>query len=67
MPPKPGYKTTEFWMSVAAVLMGAFVASGAVGLEGTAAQIVGLVEAALVALGYTGARLTLKRSTPPTE
>lgn len=67
MPPKPGYKTTEFWMSFAAVLMGAFVASGALGLEGSSAQIVGLVESALVALGYTGARLTLKRSVPPTE
>ena len=64
MNPKPGYKTTEFWLALAAVALGAFVASGAVGLEGTTAQIVGLVESALVALGYTGARLTLKRTTP---
>lgn len=58
---KPGYKTTEFWMSMIAVVIGAVMASGAFGIEGTAAQIVGIVESALVALGYTGARLTLKR------
>ena len=61
MEPKPGFKTTEFWMSAAAVVMGAIMASGAFDLGGTSAQIVGLVEAALVALGYTGARLTLKK------
>ncbi len=58
---KPGYKTTEFWMSMIAVVIGAVMASGAFDLGGTAAQVVGLVEAALVALGYTGARLTLKK------
>jgi predicted tellurium resistance membrane protein TerC len=64
MDPKPGYKTTEFWLAFAAVMLGAFVASGAVPLEGTASQIVGLIQSALVALGYTGARLTLKNSGP---
>ncbi len=31
---KPGYKTTEFWMSMIAVGIGAVAASGAFGLEG---------------------------------
>ena len=47
METKPGYKTTEFWLSL---------------IEGPAAQIIGILESALVALGYTGARLTLKNS-----
>jgi len=59
---KPGYKTTEFWLSLMAIAIGAVAASGAVDLGGTATQVVGIVEAALVALGYTGARLTLKSS-----
>jgi len=59
---KPGYKTTEFWMSMIAIALGAVVASGAIEIEGASAQIVGLVESALVALGYTGARLTLKNN-----
>tara|TARA_Y100001970_G_C13816202_1_gene642521 strand:+ start:310 stop:504 length:195 start_codon:yes stop_codon:yes gene_type:complete len=61
MPSKPGYKTTEFYLALAAVALGAFVASGVLPIEGATGQIVGLVESALVALGYTGARLTLKR------
>ena len=59
---KPGYKTTEFWMSLIAVGLGIVVAAGVVPMEGMSAQIVGLVEAGLVALGYTGARMTLKNS-----
>lgn len=62
MDTKPGYRTTEFWMSLIAVVLGALVASGTFTLEGTSAQVVGLVQSALVALGYTGARLTLKRT-----
>ena len=61
MPSKPGYKTTEFYLALAAVALGAFVASGVLPIAGATGQIVGLVESALVALGYTGARLTLKR------
>ena len=59
---KPGYKTTEFWMSLIAVGLGIVVAAGVVPMEGMSAQIVGLIEAGLVALGYTGARMTLKNS-----
>ena len=61
---KPGYKTTEFYLALAAVALGAFVASGVLPIEGATAQVVGLIESALVALGYTGARLTLKKQAP---
>ncbi len=62
METKPGYKTTEFWLSLIAIAIGVFVASGATELEGPAAQSIGILESALVALGYPGARLTLKNS-----
>jgi|TARA_Y100000114_G_C11705058_1_gene300495 hypothetical protein len=58
---KPGYKTTEFWLALSAVLLGAVLGSGAVPSEGPWVQVVALMETALVAMGYTGARLTLKR------
>lgn len=32
--PKPGYKTTEFWLSFAAIIVGAVQASGIVPAEG---------------------------------
>lgn len=59
---KPGFKTTEFWLSVAAAVLGAFMASGSIVPDSTTAQVVGLASSALVALGYTGARLSLKKN-----
>lgn len=57
----PGYKSTEFYMSMFAMGIGAVVSSGAIEENEFATKIVGLVMAALVALGYTGSRLTLKK------
>ena len=63
---KPGYKTTEFWMSVAACALGAFLASGALPEENFATQIAGVVLSGLTALGYTVSRFMVKSSTPTT-
>ena len=57
---KTGYKTTEFWLSAAACIEGGAVASGAIPTDGPWEQIIALVSSALVALGYTGARMNLK-------
>lgn len=57
---KPGYKTTEFWLSLCAVALGAVVGSGAIPVDGPWVQVVALLNTALVAMGYTGSRLTLK-------
>lgn len=59
---KPGYKTTEFWMSLAAVALGAVQASGLVPGESAWGQMLGTAVVALVSLGYTGARLNLKKN-----
>mgnify|MGYP003629188286 CR=1 FL=1 len=59
---KPGYKSTEFYMSMAAVLMGAVASSGILDGSDGLTKVVGLIVAALVALGYTGSRLTLKKA-----
>jgi hypothetical protein len=58
---KPGYKTTEFWLSFAAVIVGAVQASGIVPAEGPWNQVLGMAISALVALGYTGARMAMKK------
>lgn len=64
---KPGYKTTEFWLTVAAVVGGLVLASGGFEPESCAASwcsgalaIVGFVVTALGALGYTWNRSKLK-------
>jgi len=59
---KPGYKTTEFWISMLAVLIGGVQASGLIPAESAVNQIIGTAVVALVSLGYTGSRLNLKKS-----
>lgn len=60
---KPGWKTTEFWLSLATVLLGALMASGLLEGGGDADEkVVGLILSALAALGYTGARSLVKHT-----
>ena len=58
---KPGIKTTEFWLAAAATVVGGLMASGVIAEESSIAKILGFAAAALGALGYTGARLALKK------
>jgi drug/metabolite transporter (DMT)-like permease len=59
---KPGYKTSEFWLSVAAVVIGAVMGSGVLDQSATPAdnQIFGLLASVLGALGYTVSRAWTK-------
>ena len=61
-PPKPGYLTSEFWLSGAASVVGLYFAAGAP--TGTwVDKAVGLAAVVLSALGYTVSRGMAKR--PP--
>lgn len=62
MEQKPGYKTTEFWLSLVATLVGLFVGSGILPGEHLAMKIAGFVLAALGALGYSASRAVVKRA-----
>jgi len=53
---KPGWKTSEFWLSLAAALLGAFVASGVLPVEHLAMKIAGVALTALASLGYAASR-----------
>jgi len=58
--PTPGWKTTEFWLSAAASLVGILLASGLI-IPGTVwAQIVGAAATVLAALGYSVSRGNVK-------
>ena len=59
---KPGYKTTEFFLSLGAMVIGALVASDVVAEGSTGMKITALVSSALVAMGYTGARMNIKKA-----
>ena len=54
-----GYKSTEFWLSLVAIMTGAILSSGAIE-NNTVLQGLGLVDTALSALGYAGARAITK-------
>jgi drug/metabolite transporter (DMT)-like permease len=55
-----GYRTSEFWISLLAVIVGAVLSSGAIPSEGPWAQIAGLVATILGALGYSVPRAFVK-------
>lgn len=58
---KPGYKTTEFWLSFAALVVGAAFASGVFPAESSGEKLLGLAATVLTALGYTVSRTMVKR------
>lgn len=57
---KPSYKTGEYWISVAAVLVGVLLSSGAFAESSQLAKILGVVASLLGALGYTVSRAHVK-------
>lgn len=58
---KPGWKTSEFWLSIAALLVGALFASGVFPAESGGEKILGLAATVLTTLGYTVSRSLVKR------
>ena len=60
-PKKPGYKTTEFWLSLAALVLGALLASGAIGEDSGSGKILAFAASALTALGYSVSRGMTKK------
>lgn len=61
-PTKPGYKTTEFWLGLAAMVLTALYASGVIPTGGMAATIAAMAATILGALGYTVVRGATKKS-----
>jgi len=58
---KPGYRTTEFWLSLVAAILGFVTASGAVPEEN---KIVGGAVGILAIMGYTVSRGIVKTKGP---
>jgi len=59
--PKPGYKTSEFWLTTLVTLTGLLTASGVIQSGSSWDKIVGLVVSALAAMGYSASRGSVKR------
>jgi hypothetical protein len=59
---KPGIRTTEFWMTLVAVVAGAVAASGLLPEGSQASQIVGLIVMVMGSLGYGVGRGLAKKN-----
>ena len=57
---RPGWQTSEFWLTLVAVILTAILSSGAIDDVPTVAKVIAAIVAALAALGYTGGRAVLK-------
>jgi hypothetical protein len=57
---KPGYATTEFWLSLIANLVGALMASGMFADGSTVMRVAGVAAMVLATLGYQAARAWVK-------
>ncbi len=53
---KPGWKTSEFWLTTVANLVGILLASGAIPDESGFGKSLGLAAIVLVTMGYTASR-----------
>lgn len=61
IPVKPGYRTTEFWLSLAALLLSSLFASGVL-TNSTALAIAGMAATVLTAAGYKVSRTLVKNA-----
>ena len=59
--PKKGIKTTEFWFSAAAAVVGLLFASGVIAPDSGGDKILGLLATVLAAMGYTVSRGMAKK------
>lgn len=57
---KPGWKTSEFWLTIVMIVLTALLSSGVFEDVPTVAKIVSAIVATLAALGYTANRAVLK-------
>lgn len=58
---KPGYRTSEFWLTIVAQAVGALLASGAFEMDGAIGQLLGVIAIVLSQAGYAVSRGIAKR------
>tara|TARA_R110002167_G_C12475639_1_gene634083 strand:- start:190 stop:387 length:198 start_codon:yes stop_codon:yes gene_type:complete len=59
--PKKGIKTTEFWFSAVAAIVGLLYASGVIAPDSGGDKMLGLVGSILASMGYTISRGMAKK------
>ena len=62
---KPGYKTSEFWLTFLAMLLSMLFAAGVFGEQSNAYRVLEVGAAVLAGLGYTVTRGVVKKPPKP--
>jgi len=65
-PVKPGWQTTEFWLTTVATLIGLGYASGVIHVDGSTGldKAIAFISTALLGMGYTIGRSLVKKGQP---
>ena len=61
-PVKKGVATSEFWLTLAAVICGFLLSSGLIGDESTSGKVIAFAASSLTALGYSISRGMVKKA-----
>lgn len=64
---KPGYKTTEFWLTLLAQMVALLMASGAFAADSPVLKVATYVAAVLAQLGYVASRAMVKNTAAKLE
>jgi len=59
---KPGYKTTEFWFTSAAAVLGLLFASGVISDGSQIDKVLGMASTLLASMGYSVSRGLAKKN-----
>jgi len=59
---KPGYKTTEFWLTSAAAVLGLLFASGVISDGSQIDKVLGMASTVLAGMGYSVSRGLAKKN-----
>ncbi len=59
---KPGWRSSEFWISLASMIVGALLASGLIADDSTWGKLLGMAAMLLTSLGYQVSRTVVKAS-----
>ena len=59
---KPGYKTTEFWFTSAAAVLGLLFASGVISDGSQIDKVLGMASTVLAGMGYSVSRGLAKKN-----
>lgn len=61
-PPKAGFRTSEFWLKVAAFVLTTLLASGAIPTNSATAQWIAMVSTMIGSMVYTASRTSIKNT-----